>query len=142
MSQETIVKGGTVVTPGGRFAADILAVDGVIRAVGRGLSPSRRAEIVDARDLLVLPGVIDPHSHLWEAGFVSGPDFADSTASAAAGGITTVIDMPLTTPEVLDRDSFQAKVRLGEATSHVDFALHGGVGPDNLQALEGMWRAG
>ena len=107
-----------------------------------GYAPSRRAEIVDARDLVVLPGVIDPHSHLWEAGFVSGPDFADSTASAAAGGITTVIDMPLTVPEVLDAKILREKARLGERTSHVDFALHGGVSPHNLAELEPMWREG
>ena len=137
-----IVSGGAVVTPGGIVRADVFVEDGVVAALARALPRESGTEVIDATGCVVLPGVIDAHSHLWEAGFASGPNFADSTASAAAGGVTTVIDMPLTTPEVLDRATFRDKVRLGEKTSHVDFALHGGVCPDNLGALEGMWRAG
>jgi allantoinase len=138
----TIVRGATIVTPSGRKRADIFTEGGVIRAVGSGLGIPSGTEIVDAGGLVVLPGVIDPHSHLWETGFVSDPDFADSSASAAAGGITTLIDMPLTVPEVLDAATLRDKARLGERTSHVDFALHGGVSPHNLDALEPMWREG
>lgn len=142
MSERLVINGGVLATPGGIVAADVLVEDGVIAALARTLPGEPGAEKIDASGCVVLPGVIDAHSHLWEAGFVSGPDFADSTASAAAGGVTTVIDMPLTTPEVLDPATFRDKVRLGEVTSHVDFALHGGVSPDNLPMLEGMWRAG
>jgi allantoinase len=131
-----------IVTPSGRRRADIFVENGVIAAIGDGLEVPARAAVIDAGGLVVLPGVIDPHSHLWEAGFVSAPDFADSSASAAAGGITTLIDMPLTVPEVLDAETLRLKARLGERTSHVDFALHGGVSPHNLDALEPMWREG
>jgi allantoinase len=139
---DKLIKGGIIITPGGRFAADIAVRDGVIRAIGRDLGVLGGLDVIDVTGLAVMPGVIDPHSHLWEAGFMSGPDFADSTASAAAGGITTVIDMPLTVPEVLDADLLREKAALGQRTSHVDFALHGGVSPDRLADLEGQWRAG
>jgi allantoinase len=142
MSRHCLVSGGTLVTPDGIIAADVLVRDGVIAAIGRGLVAGEGVEVIDAGGLCVLPGVIDPHSHLWEAGFMSGPDFADSTASAVAGGITTIIEMPLTTPEVLDIETFRGKVEIGLATSHVDFALHGGVRPSNLGDLEAMWNAG
>jgi allantoinase len=138
---EVVVAGGTVVTPHGRRPMDIAVRDGRIVALGEALD-ARGAERIDARGLVVLPGVIDPHSHLWEAGFVSGPDFADSTRSAAAGGITTIIEMPLTTPEVLDETVFREKAALGKRTSYVDFALHGGVSPDRFDDLAGMWEAG
>ena len=139
---ELIVRGGTVVTPHGSFEGDIAVRGGRIAAIGQRLEAGSGTPTLDARGLVVLPGVIDPHSHLWEPGFVSRPDFADSTASAAAGGITTIIEMPLTVPEVLDEAGLLEKARLGERTSYVDFALYGGVSPDRLIELDGMWRAG
>lgn len=142
MNRNCLVKGGTLVTRDGVLAADVLVRNGVIAAIGESLSDEPGMEVVDARGLHVLPGVIDPHSHLWEAGFMSGPDFEDSTASAVAGGITTIVEMPLTTPEILDIGTFRGKVEIGLKTSHVDFALHGGVRPSNLGELEAMWKAG
>ena len=142
MTEASLVRGGTVVTPAGRFKAEILAVDGRISAIGYDLVAPADAEILDATGLFVLPGMLDPHSHMWESGFVSGPDFRDNTASAVAGGITTIVEMPLTTPEVLDIAVFRNKIALGEKTSYADFALFGGVRPSNLNALEAMWDAG
>ncbi len=137
-----LIRGGLIVSPRQSIRADILVKDGVIAAIGRDLPVSPAARTIDVGGLTVLPGVIDPHSHLWESGFMSDPDFADSTASAVAGGITTIIDMPLTVPEVLDAETFSEKARLGERTSHTDFALHAGVSPDNLPALAAMWQEG
>lgn len=142
MSRDILIRGGTLVTPEAVLAADVEVRDGVIAAIGADLRPVAGIEVFDAAGLHVLPGVIDPHSHLWEAGFLSGPDFEDSTASAVAGGITTIVEMPLTTPEVLDLGSFRDKVEIGRKTSHVDFALYGGVRPSNLGDLEAMWNAG
>ena len=142
MNRNCLIQGGTIVTPHQRFTADILVRDGRVEAIGTGLQPEKDSETIDARGLHVLPGVIDPHSHLWESGFMSGPDFEDSTASAVAGGITTIIEMPLTTPEVLDLKTFEDKAALGADTSHVDFALFGGVRPSNLGELQAMWDAG
>ncbi|MDE2789619.1 MAG: amidohydrolase family protein [Paracoccaceae bacterium] len=137
-----LIRGGLIVSPRQSIRADILVRDGVIAAIGRNLPVSSAARTMDVGGLTVLPGVIDPHSHLWESGFMSDPDFADSTASAVAGGITTIIDMPLTVPEVLDAETFNEKARLGERTSHTDFALHAGVSPDNLHGLAAMWHEG
>jgi allantoinase len=142
MNDFTLLKGGIVVTPAGCFAADILSKDGTIAAIGHDFQVSDDTEVIDLDGLHVLPGIIDPHSHLWESGFVSGPDFRDSTASAVAGGITTIIEMPLTVPETLDIGTFRDKIELGLKTSYVDFALHGGVRPSNLGDLEEMWAAG
>ena len=142
MNRSIIIRGGIVATPQQSRRADILVRDGVIAAIGDGLPVGSDSRIIDVGGLTILPGIIDPHSHLWEAGFMSDPDFADSTASAVAGGITTLIDMPLTVPEVLDVGTFREKAALGLRTSHTDFALHAGVSPDNLSGLEAMWREG
>ena len=135
-----LVRGGTVVTAAGRRRADVRIVGGRIAEVGPDLDAG--GELFDAGGLHVLPGVIDGHHHQWEAGFAARPDFRDDTASAAAGGITTILDHPLTPPEVLDGERFRAKVALGERTSFVDFALHGGAAPDRLDGLADQWAAG
>jgi allantoinase len=79
---------------------------------------------------------------LWEPGFCAAPDFADGTQAAIAGGITTIIDHPLTIPEILDRSRFEAKAELGERTAFCDFSLHGGINASNHRALRDMWEAG
>ena len=136
-----LVRGGTIVSPSGQRRADVLVVDGTIARVEEYLEAGG-ADVLDAAGLHVLPGVIDAHSHQWEPGLASRPDFRDDTASAAVGGITTIIDHPLTPPEVLDAARFRDKVELGERTSFVDFALHGGVSPDRLDDLAELWNVG
>jgi allantoinase len=136
-----LVRGGSVVLPGRVQVADVRVRDGRIVEIGSGLTAAAES-IVDAGGLTVLPGAIDPHGHQWEPGFTSHADFRDVTASAAFGGVTTLLDHPLTPPVVLDLRAFAAKVALGERTSSIDFGLHGGASPGTLDELEGMWRAG
>ncbi len=124
----------------GRRRADVRIVGGQIAQVGLDLDSS--GPTIDAGGLHVLPGVLDAHHHQWEPGLAARPDFRDDTASAAAGGITTILDHPLTPPEVLDGNRFRDKVRLGERTSFVDFALHGGASPDRLDGLAEQWDSG
>lgn len=135
-----LVRGGTVVTPTGRARADVRILAGRIVEVGVDLAAD--GVTFEAAGLHVLPGVIDSHHHQWESGLASRPDFRDDTAAAAAGGITTILDHPLTPPEVLDGERFRDKVGLGERTSFVDFGLHGGASPDRLDGLAGQWAAG
>jgi len=141
MSGSVLIRGGQVVSSAGITTADVRIRDGVVAEAGEDLRPEGE-EVVEAHGLHVLPGVIDAHTHQWEPGFLSPPDFHDVTASAAAGGITTIIDHPLTRPEVLDAKVFRDKVELGERTALVDFALYAGVSPGRLDAMEELWAAG
>jgi dihydroorotase (multifunctional complex type) len=141
MSGSLLIRGGQVVSSAGITAADVRIRDGVVAEVGSDLKPEGE-ESIDAHGLHVLPGVIDAHTHQWEPGFLSPPDFRDVSASAAAGGITTIIDHPLTRPEVLDAKVFRDKVELGERTALVDFALYAGVNPGRLEAMDELWAAG
>ena len=133
---------GTIVHPRGRYQADVGISDGKIVAIADDLSTAEASKSLMVEGQYVLPGCIDSHMHLWEPGFVAAPDFADGTRTAAAGGVTTIIDHPLTIPEVLNADVFEQKKLLGERSSYVDFALHGGVGEDNLAELQPLWEAG
>jgi allantoinase len=99
-------------------------------------SGSARQEI-DARELRLLPGVIDAHVHFNDPGRAEWEGLATGSQAAALGGITTFFDMPLNAhPPTLDRASFDAKRAAAEAQSVVDFALWGGLTPINLDKLE------
>ncbi len=122
---DLVVRGGTVVTSSSTLSADV-GIDGeTIAAVGPGLSG--RCE-VDARGLLVFPGLIDAHTHmaLPVAGTRSSDDFLSGTRAAACGGVTTLIDFTVGAP---DRTIVQAlDERLREASDAVvDYAFHGEV---------------
>src|SRR6266508_601359 len=136
-----LFRGGLVVAPDGVRPLDVRVDDGRITEIGRAL-PLCRDRVVDLDVLHVLPGVIDPHGHQWEPGFTPAADFSDVTASAAVGGVTTLLDHPLTTPVVVDRKTLDAKAALGERTSIVDFGLHGGAAPDQIDDLAELWADG
>ncbi len=94
----TIIKGGTIVTAGDTVAADVLVEDGVITAIGNpGVEIRQNDEIIEAKGLLVMPGGIDPHTHLEMpfGGTVSSDDFFTGHRAAAFGGTTTHIDFAL-----------------------------------------------
>src|SRR5713101_4449313 len=101
-----LVRGGRLVSSAGIRRADLRIVAGRIVEIGLNL-PRSTDPVVDARELYVLPGVVDAHCHQWENGMASRPDFRDESSAAAVGGVTTFIDMPLTTPEVTDIARFR-----------------------------------
>lgn len=99
-------------------------------SLGRLKSPPPRnnIELIDADGLLVLPGAVDPHVHFNTPGYTEREDFETGTRSAAAGGVTTVIDMPDTSiPSVTDKKNLETKLSVIEKMAVVDFALWGGV---------------
>src|SRR5262245_14702873 len=89
----TLVKNGRIVTAVDDYHADILIVDGIITAIGRGLSDGG-AEVIDAAGRMVIPGGVDPHTHLENPSgtTVTSDTFLTGSRAAAAGGTTTLID--------------------------------------------------
>jgi allantoinase len=117
-----IVAGGTVHTPDGPREADVHVEGGRIEKLEPWAHP-RGPEVVDARGLWVLPGAIDGHVHGRDPGFPDKEDFGSLTAAAAAGGVTTVLDMPNTLPGVADAATFAAKREAIAAEAMVDYGL-------------------
>ena len=113
--------------------------DGRIVAVAESV---RAAEEVDARGLLVLPGLIDAHVHLRDPGMTYKEDFGTGTRSAAVGGVTTVFDMPNTLPPVATADGFADKLATVTPKAHVDFGLYGMLGQSNQDEIEKMGALG
>jgi dihydroorotase len=139
-SFDLVVRGGTVVTHERVFRADIGVTRGVVSAVGLDLPHGR--EEFDATGLHVLPGVIDAHVHFREPGLTNKGGFADGTRAAAAGGVTTVIDMPNTIPPVVSAERFAEKRDLVEPKAHVDFGLYGLFSAESLGHFGDMAAAG
>lgn len=133
---------------GGRLAnggvVDLTAHDGRITGIAPSLPAPPAAEPIDATGLLLLPGSIDPHVHFNAPGGRSHWEgWSTGSAAAAAGGITTVVEMPLNaSPPTVDVAAFEAKVAAAVRSSLVDFGLWGGVIPGNRADLPGLAGAG
>lgn len=121
-----------------RSEQDIATSEGLIVAHGNNLSGSAKREI-DAHNLTIFPGVIDAHVHFNEPGRTDWEGFATGSRAAAAGGTTTVFDMPLNAhPPTTNRESFELKRLAAAAASLVDFGLWGGLVPGNISELESL----
>ena len=115
--------------------SDIAIAEGRFVEIGLNL-PGKAVEEIDATAMSIFPGVIDSHVHFNEPGRTEWEGFATGSAAAAAGGTTTVFDMPLNAhPPTIDGESFDAKRAAAEKTSFVDFGLWGGLVPRNVSAL-------
>jgi allantoinase len=139
---DLIIRGGCVLTPQGQRVLDIAVRDGRIEELSPTITASATEEI-SASELHVFPGLIDAHVHFNEPGRTEWEGFASGSAALAAGGGTCFIEMPLNaSPPTLDGPSFDAKRSAAEASSLTDFALWGGLTPDNLDHLEELAERG
>ncbi len=132
---DLVIRGGTVVTDGGAQQADIAISDGRIEAVAPEL-PAATTEI-DARGLVIFPGLIDAHVHFNEPGRTDWEGAATGSRALAAGGGTLFFDMPLnSTPCTINAREFDRKCAALAAASITDFALWGGLVPGNIGEME------
>jgi len=130
-----------VVLPTGLRPADIAVTDGVITAIGSEVRHG--TETIDATGLIVLPGVVDAHVHFNEPGRADWEGWEAGTRGAAAGGVTTVLEMPLNAhPPTTTVAAFDAKRAVASEKALVDFGLWGGMVPENLGDLEGLQQRG
>src|SRR5438046_1101462 len=119
-----------------RSEQDIGIADEKIVAIGTNLKGAASEEI-DATRMSIFPGVIDAHIHFNEPGRTDWEGSATGSRAAAAGGTTTVFEMPLNAhPPTTNRERFELKRAAAEASSHIDFGLWGGLVPGNLSDLE------
>ncbi len=136
---ELVIRGGKIFHRRRFVELDIGINDGRIERIGRDIGHA--TEIYNAAGMLVLPGIIDGHVHFRDPGETSKEDFTSGSRAAAAGGVTTIIDMPnnivpITTPKL-----FAEKIEIARAKSVVNFALYAAV-PDDLSLLDPLQQAG
>jgi len=119
--------------------------DGRIVAIDEydGAAPAGAREIVLADDEVLLPGLVDTHVHVNEPGRTEWEGFATATRAAAAGGVTTIVDMPLNSiPSTVDIAALEVKQEVAAEQVTVDVGFWGGAIPGNLADLEPLWDAG
>jgi allantoinase len=137
-----------VLTPAGRNAsvlrpAVLLVEQEQIARVCDWAEIPAGAELRDYGDLVLMPGLVDTHVHINEPGRTEWEGFATATQAAAAGGVTTLVDMPLNcVPETVDAKALEAKRRAAREKTWVDWAAWGGVVRGNADDLPGLMHAG
>ncbi len=132
-----------VLTPHGIAPAAVIVDDERITALGGWDELPAGAEVSDFGDLVLLPGLVDSHVHINEPGRTEWEGFATATQAAVAGGVTTLVDMPLNcVPETIDVPALEAKRAAAQGKAWVDWAAWGGVVRGNAESIESLIRAG
>jgi allantoinase len=138
-----ILRSRRVVTPDGIRDAAVVVRDGRIDAV---LAPSEiggRRDVTDLGDRVLMPGLVDTHVHVNEPGRTEWEGFATATRAAAAGGVTTIVDMPLNSiPATTTVAALHAKREASRGQCAIDVGFWGGVVPGNAHELEPLAEAG
>ncbi|MCC9197192.1 allantoinase AllB [Arthrobacter sp. zg-Y820] len=141
---DLVIRGGAVLTPAGLRAAEVGIRGGVITAVeplGAGLDGDRLIKLAD--DETLLPGLVDTHVHVNEPGRTEWEGFSSATRAAAAGGVTTLIDMPLNSiPPTVSVAALEAKQACAAPQAFVDVGFWGGAVPGNTADLRPLHEAG
>ncbi|HEY4091961.1 MAG TPA: dihydroorotase [Luteibacter sp.] len=138
MTDAWLIKNAELVNENKRFVADVRIRDGKIATIAQGLEKERDEEVIDARGLLLLPGMIDDQVHFREPGLTQKADIASESRACAAGGITSFMEMPNTKPPALDRDSLEYKYELAAKSSVVNYAFYMGASNDNLEHIRSL----
>ena len=152
---DLIIRASRVITGGAETACSIVITGGRIAAVmpldergdaaaGRRADPAGPAQVLEiGPDVVVLPGLVDSHVHVCEPGNTEWEGFATATRAAAAGGITTLVDMPLdSVPATVSTAALEIKRQAARGQCRVDVGFWGGVIPGNLDQLAPLHEAG
>ncbi|HUO42881.1 MAG TPA: dihydroorotase family protein [Methylomirabilota bacterium] len=121
----TLIENARIFVNGFWVRANLVIESGKIESVGKR-KITRFDEKIDARTGFVLPGLVDAHAHLHDPKFTNREDFTSGTAAAAAGGVTTVVEMVLSSP-IDTPERVKTKISLGKRKSLIDFSLHAGM---------------
>src|SRR4051812_4785151 len=143
-SPDLIIRGRRVVTPDAVAPSAIQISNGVITAIGAYDEVPSGCEVVDAgENSFVMPGLVDTHVHINEPGRTEWEGFETATRAAAAGGVTTIVEMPLNSiPPTTTLENFKTKLAAADGKCAVDVGFWGGVVPGNTAELQALSDAG
>ncbi|GAB2807433.1 allantoinase AllB [Streptomyces daliensis] len=141
---QLVLRSTRVITPEGTRAASVAVADGRITAVlPHDAEVPRGARLEDVGDDVLLPGLVDTHVHVNDPGRTEWEGFYTATAAAAAGGITTLIDMPLNSlPPTTTVGNLRVKQEVARSKAHIDTGFWGGAIPGNVKDLRPLHEAG
>jgi allantoinase len=142
-TSQLIIRGRRIVTLEGEQPAAIHVQDGVITAISPFDDIPSGAPIYEAGSSVIMPGLVDTHVHINEPGRTEWEGFLSATQAAAAGGVTTLIEMPLNSiPATTTAAAYREKTAAAAGKLRVDVGFWGGVVPGNASELRPLWDAG
>lgn len=139
---DVVIKNALIPQGDRKVLTNILVEQGTIVGFTNKLGHLQAKRVVDAKQHLVVPGCIDPHTHFMDPGFTHRETFATGSMSAAAGGLTSIIDMPCCSkPSVRDGESFQKKITPIKDQAYIDYAFWGGMTGEDVREgwLDNVW---
>jgi allantoinase len=143
MAFDLVVRSRRAATPDGVRPAAVAVADGRIAHLAGYGDPLDTTADADLGDVALLPGLVDTHVHVNEPGRTEWEGFATATRAAAAGGVTTIVDMPLNSlPPTVDADALAVKRQAAAGQCHVDVGFWGGAVPGNADELRVLHDAG
>lgn len=128
MEIDTVITNGSVFLGGTFTPLDVAIADGCIAALGSTGAFHGARTILDARGLLVLPGAIDSHFHVRGPAHPERETFASATRAAAAGGVTTIIEMPIAIPPATNGDTLRERMAAADREIYVDIGFYASAG--------------
>jgi allantoinase len=138
---DLIIRANRIITPDGEIPGAVGVENGVVVAVEEELDGPVFVDL--AEDEVLLPGLVDTHVHVNDPGRTEWEGFATATRAAAAGGVTTIVDMPLNSvPPTVDVPSLDLKKATAFGHTHVDVGFWAGAVPGNLAELPALHAAG
>lgn len=141
---DLVIRAQRLVGPSGEEVGAVGVKDGTIVALmAYGAQPGAAREVTLADDEVLLPGLVDSHVHVNDPGRTEWEGFASATKAAAAGGVTTIVDMPLNSlPPTVDAGALEVKRKTARGQAWVDVGFWGGAVPGNRPALRGLFDDG
>ena len=130
----TIINNATIVNEGREFVGSVVVEDKFISEIieGGDFTPMANDNVIDATGLYLFPGVIDDHVHVREPGLTHKADIATESRTAAAGGVTSYMEMPNTVPQTTTLELLDEKSRLGAEKSRVNYSFSFGATNENV----------
>jgi dihydroorotase len=132
---DLLIKNVTIVNEGRKFEGSVLIDNQKIAAVYEGECTAIASEMIDATGLFLFPGVIDDQVHFREPGLTHKGDIYSESRSAAAGGVTSYMEMPNTNPQTITQQALREKYNIAESKSIVNYSFYIGATNNNLDEL-------
>ena len=129
-----LIKNSTIINEGQIYKSDILIEDKFIKRIAPNID-AKYDELIDAKGLHLIPGVIDDQVHFREPGFTHKATIYSESKAAVAGGITSFMEMPNTSPQTLTQELLENKFQIAEKESLANFTFFMGVSNDNLEEV-------
>ena len=136
MKMNTLIRNATIINEGVSTVSDVLIEGAIIKRISEQIVDfPQNTMLVDAREKLLIPGIIDDQVHFREPGLTQKADIASESRAAVAGGITSFIEMPNTSPQATTQKLLEDKFKIAAKKSYANYSFMMGGTNDNLEEL-------